>query len=133
MLDLKKIKKSVACQTGEEAQLFVYLSNSKHASLKYSSSYKDVVLALNINSTKSFIITKSMWKILRPHLSKNSQNKIIYLVFFFHSPCNYTTLWSNSIGKNNSLDKDFALQRQRPGAPAPPPNSLLLLNVAKGI
>jgi hypothetical protein len=70
MLDLKKIKKSVACQTGEEAQLFVYLSNSKHASLKYSVSYKDVVLALNINSTKSFIITKSMWKILRPHLSK---------------------------------------------------------------
>ena len=70
ILFLKKSKKNVACQTGEESQLFVYLSKSKHASLKYSTSYKEVVLALNINSTKSFIITKSMWKLLRPHLAK---------------------------------------------------------------
>ena len=70
MLDLKKIKKSIACQTGEESEIFVNLSKSKHAALKYSASYKDLVLAFNINSTKSFIITKQMWKLLRPHINK---------------------------------------------------------------
>jgi len=67
MLDLHKITKSIACQTGED-ELFINLSETKHALLKYSSSYKDFVLFLNINSSKSFIITKSMWKILRNYL-----------------------------------------------------------------
>ncbi len=70
MLDLKKTKKSIGCQTGEDSEIFINLSNSKHAALKYSSSYKDIVLTFNINSTKSFIITKQMWKIFRQHLAK---------------------------------------------------------------
>jgi hypothetical protein len=42
---------------------FIQLSKTKHATLKYSKSYRDTVLAMNINSTKSFIITREMWKI----------------------------------------------------------------------
>ena len=83
MLDLKKIKKSIACQTGEESEIFVNLSKSKHAALKYSASYKDLVWAFNINSTKSFIITKEMWKIFHEkiniidkELNKSSSNGI---------------------------------------------------------
>ena len=70
MLDLKKIKKSIACLTVEESEIFVNLSKSKHAALKYSASYKDLVQASNIKSTKSFIITKQMWKLLRPYINK---------------------------------------------------------------
>lgn len=48
---------------------YLSLSDSKHAILKYSKSYRDYVLSLNINSTKSFIITKQMWSILRKHIN----------------------------------------------------------------
>ena len=77
LIDLKKIRKSVACQTGDASELFINLSKTKHAVLKYSQSYKDHVLAFNINSTKSFILTKPMWKILRSHLDEidNELNK----------------------------------------------------------
>ena len=84
MLDLKKIKKNVACQTQTEDNMdlenndfFVYLSETKHASLKYSKSYKDKVLALNIKSSKSFIITRFMWMIFREYINKieNEFNK----------------------------------------------------------
>jgi hypothetical protein len=71
MLDLRNSKKSIGCQTGhDDEQLFISLSHSKHAILKHSTSYKDYVLSFNINSSKSFILTKQMWKILRPHLGK---------------------------------------------------------------
>lgn len=69
MIDLLKIKRSIATQTGESCEFFVSLSKTKHASLKYSTAYKDTVLSFNINSSKSFIITKSMWKIFRQHLT----------------------------------------------------------------
>ena len=68
---LEKFKKSIGCQTGpDDEQLLIPLSHSKHAILKHSKSYKDYVLSFNINSSKSFILTKQMWKILRPHLGK---------------------------------------------------------------
>ena len=48
---------------------FLSLSSSKHVTLKYSKYYRDIVLALNINSSKSFIITKQMWLTLRKHIN----------------------------------------------------------------
>lgn len=52
-----------------EPQFYLALSPSKNATLKYSKSYRDFVLALNINSTKSFIINKQMWLVLRKHIN----------------------------------------------------------------
>ena len=69
MIDMLKLKKSVSTQTGESAEFFVALSDTKHVALKYSSSYKDIVLSFNINSTKSFIISKPMWQIFRNYLT----------------------------------------------------------------
>jgi hypothetical protein len=69
MIDLAKIKKSIATQTGESANFYISLSKTKHASLKYSTSYKDTVLSFNINSSKSFIITRQMWKIFKKHIT----------------------------------------------------------------
>ena len=69
MVDLKRLKNkvNVSTQTGEN-EYFITLSKSKHAKLKYSSAYKDMVLSFNINKSKHFIITRQMWKILRNHL-----------------------------------------------------------------
>ena len=65
MLDYKNIKKSVYTQTGQTPDFFLRLSATKYAVLKYSQSYKDNVLAFNINSSKSFMLTREMWKIFR--------------------------------------------------------------------
>ena len=70
MVDLIKLNRSISTQTGDGSELFINLSKSKHAWLKYSTSYKDTVLSFNINSSKSFILTKAMWKILKPNLEK---------------------------------------------------------------
>ena len=48
---------------------FLPLSKTKHATIFYSKSYRDFVLAFNINSTKSFIITKEMWKIFHEKIN----------------------------------------------------------------
>lgn len=62
--------KNVGTQTGQNSEFCVALSQNKIARLYYSEAYKDVVLSFNINNAKSFIITRSMWKILRNHLFK---------------------------------------------------------------
>lgn len=63
-----KNKKDAITQTGDNSEFFVSLSENKYAKLYYSESYKELVLSFNINRSKSFIITKSMWKKLRPHI-----------------------------------------------------------------
>lgn len=60
--------KNVASQTGDIYEFSVCLSNHKRARLYYSESYKDYVLSLSYNSSKKFIISKSMWKKLRVFL-----------------------------------------------------------------
>lgn len=69
-VDFLKIKNKidVSTQTCNNNEFFVSLSENKYARLYYSESYKDIVLSFNINRSKSFIITKSMWVKLRPHI-----------------------------------------------------------------
>lgn len=69
---LAQLKKSVSTQTGHrECQEFqLSLSDHKRLRLFYSKSYKDYVLSFNYTNCKKFIISKSMWQILRPYLNK---------------------------------------------------------------
>lgn len=59
---------SVGTQTGDFIEFTVQLNRNKRARLYYSESFRDYVLAFNINKTKSFIIDRYMWKKLRKHL-----------------------------------------------------------------
>jgi len=68
MLDIRKSMKNVSTQTGNSSEFCIYLSNNKRARFYRSEAYKDDVLAFNINNAKSFIITRSMWKLLRLYL-----------------------------------------------------------------
>ena len=56
--------KSVASQTGNLNDLIFFLSDNKSIRVYYSNGYKQVVLSFNFGS-KSFIITKSMWRIFK--------------------------------------------------------------------
>ncbi len=73
MIDLKKNKKHTMInketQTGDDHELYVSLSNSKHFRLYFNEKYNDSVLAFNINCSKQFVITKPMWKIFRNHIN----------------------------------------------------------------
>ena len=60
--------KNSSCQTGDDKIFFIYLANNKTAKVYYSSTYKETVLCFTFSS-KSFIITKSMWNIFKKHLS----------------------------------------------------------------
>ena len=59
---LNRKYKSVGIQTGDESELFIYFTNKKTARVYFSTSYKDIVLSFNFGTSKSFIITRSMWK-----------------------------------------------------------------------
>jgi hypothetical protein len=63
-------KKSISTQTGNSVEFCVQLNENKRARLYYSDSYKDYVLAFNINKSKSFILDRHMWKKLRNHIQK---------------------------------------------------------------
>ena len=65
---LNEYKVNACAQTGEVEEFFIELSKSKHARIYFSKSYKDTVLSLNINQCKSFIITRSMWKLLKANI-----------------------------------------------------------------
>jgi hypothetical protein len=66
---------SKATQTGDIVEFCIQLNKNKRARLYYSESYKDYVLAFNINQSKSFILTRSMWKKFKKHL-KNIDNEL---------------------------------------------------------
>ena len=74
MIDLKnKNKKHIMInketQTGDNTELYVSLSNTKYFRLYFNEKYNDTFLAFNINCSKQFIITKSMWKIFRNYIN----------------------------------------------------------------
>jgi hypothetical protein len=78
-----KSKNSNSLLLSNNKAFFLPLSKTKHATIFYSKSYRDFVLAFNINSTKSFIITKEMWKIFHEkiniidkELNKSSSNGV---------------------------------------------------------
>jgi hypothetical protein len=66
---------SKATQTGDLIEFCVQLNKNKRARLYYSESYKDYVLAFNINQSKSFILNRSMWKKFKKHF-KNIDNEL---------------------------------------------------------
>jgi hypothetical protein len=72
MIDRYKLQKSrdVSTQTGNTVDFFINLSKSKHFRLYYNESYKDLVLSFNINNSKSFIVTRQMWKKFREHINQ---------------------------------------------------------------
>jgi hypothetical protein len=55
-------------QTGENDEFTLTFSNSKVLRLYYSKSYKEYVLSFKLGKTKKFIVTKSMWKILKQYI-----------------------------------------------------------------
>lgn len=61
--------KTASTQTGNSSEFIPYLGQNKYARIYFSSAYKEIVLSFNFCS-KSFIITKSMWKVFRKHLSE---------------------------------------------------------------
>lgn len=68
----KKMKnlKSTGTQTGQTVDVSIALCRNKRARFYWSQSYRDFVLAFNINKSKSFILDRQMWKKLRIHLEK---------------------------------------------------------------
>ena len=60
---IDKLKKSTSTQT--EFDFTFFLSNYKSVRIYFSKSYKDYVVSFNLGNSKKFIVTKSMWKILR--------------------------------------------------------------------
>jgi hypothetical protein len=62
--------RNIGVQTGDDNDLYIYLTNKKTARIDLSPAYKEKVLSLNFGTSKSFIITKSMWKIFRNHYSE---------------------------------------------------------------
>ena len=50
--------------------LFFNFTEKKTARMYFSQSYKDHVLSLNFGTSKNFIITKHMWKILQSQSQK---------------------------------------------------------------
>lgn len=72
---IDKLKKSASTQT--EFDFTFFLSNYKSVRIYFSKSYKDYVVSFNLGISKKFIVTKSMWKILRiyyPLINKYLQN-----------------------------------------------------------
>ena len=72
---IDKLKKSASTQT--EFDFTFFLSNYKIVRIYFSKSYKDYVVSFNLGNSKKFIVTKSMWKILRiyyPLINKYLQN-----------------------------------------------------------
>lgn len=64
-----KSYKNIGVQTGQEGALTIYMSQNKIARVYYSHAYKDNVLSFNFGTSKSFIITSLMWKILKNHIT----------------------------------------------------------------
>ena len=73
MIDLKREKQrilnTVSTQTGELFEFCLCLSKTKRARLYYSDAYNEYVLSFSFGNCKKFIISKSMWKILREKIT----------------------------------------------------------------
>jgi S-adenosylhomocysteine hydrolase len=82
MIDMKKLSHNIAVYnsnlrdnftqttTFDDNSMSVFLSSHKLVNLYYSKAYKDFVLCFSFSNCKKFIITRSMWKILRNHLKQ---------------------------------------------------------------
>jgi len=64
--DLKR-KRLKRTQTDD---LTFHLTNKKTVRMYYSQASKEKVMSLNFGTSKNFIITKHMWKILKRNLTK---------------------------------------------------------------
>ena len=61
--------KSKSTQTGDNNELLIYLAKNKHVRVYFSLAYKETVISFNFCS-KSFIITKSMWTVVKKNLNQ---------------------------------------------------------------
>jgi len=60
---------SKSTQTGDLIEFCCQLNKNKRARLYYSESYRDYVLAFNINKSKSFILDRHMWKKFKKYIT----------------------------------------------------------------
>jgi hypothetical protein len=65
-----KQQKVQSTQTGDSVDFCIPLCRNKQARVYWSKSYRDFVLAFNINRSKSFIVDRQMWKKLKIYLQK---------------------------------------------------------------
>jgi hypothetical protein len=70
--DLSK-KRIIGIQTREDCELFFFLTNKKSAKVYFSSVYKDIVLSFNFGNSKSFIIDRTSWYILKNNFHEIDQ------------------------------------------------------------
>jgi hypothetical protein len=61
----KSKSRTIGVQTGIDEELFFYLTNKKSGRVYFSSVYKQTVLSFNLGTSKSFIIDKASWTILK--------------------------------------------------------------------
>lgn len=73
----KSMKKNISTQTNEnDPEFYINISKNKNIRLYYCKSHNDYVLSINFGNCKSFIITRSMWKIFRCYLTRI--DKVLY-------------------------------------------------------
>ena len=72
MITLKKLNNcnNIGTQTSLSSDFIINLSQNKHFRVYYSEAYQENVLSFNINKSKSFIMTASMWNIFKKHFKK---------------------------------------------------------------
>ena len=70
MAQVMIVKRNVAVQTGNNNEFIIFLTNKKTARVYFSPCYKETVLSFNFGTSKSFIISKSMWHIFRRHIKE---------------------------------------------------------------
>lgn len=65
-------KNSISTQTIglDDPEFYANISKNKNIRLFYSKVHKDYVLSINFGRCKSYIITRSMWKIFRNYFDK---------------------------------------------------------------
>jgi hypothetical protein len=74
MLEIRRFKlntREVGTQTNvNDNEMIIHLTNHKLVKLYYSKAYKEPVLCFSYINCKKFVITRSMWKILRLNLTQ---------------------------------------------------------------
>ena len=67
---LNRKYKNIGVQTGDDNELYFYLTEKKTVRVYYSSVYKENVISFNFGTSKNFIFTKLMWKAFQPYFNQ---------------------------------------------------------------
>lgn len=75
MIELKKLsnKSDIAIQCNgdfDTPDCQIQLSKNKYLKLYKSKCFNQYILTLNVNKSKKFVVTKSMWKIIKQNIKQ---------------------------------------------------------------